>query len=517
MLSGSSVLHGGSVLSNATNTDTPSTLLAFLNTTTLAWSTPSNLQPPASSAVSYHSSIMTTSGVMITAFGLGSSGSARSDVLYLDMRDPTGLSWTWKSYWNSNMLDASTSTSETATTSTNGVAASNDTDSSAPSSKKVTTITVPVIAGLLLALPLVIYFIRRRVRIARKRRMARHFSFSSQEDSGDFSTPVDGFRTSRRTKTQYPFGRDANEKDWNVISEIGTGLVSILKRYSGTALSGSNASSSRDKSSKGGKISEKAMKWEEIDFGLGKLDERHGSFASRRSSFSAPSLSPPAVDEAHVPLPFAMPVASTVQGFDPNTLSSVFQGNNASRPVSPLNDVGTPRHDGQIPLVPSVVVMSPTRAQNQMNSMPTASADGLDWNMLQRDLEVRPVFRSISPTSTLRSHAHTISPAPLELRRASSPTVNPKTGRRSMSPVPLPFAGRQIAGNRDRRGSAPYSPSSSGSVTPTGPADLPMRRVSNPFIGLIPGSPMQASKREIVQSRLRVVNVTDNEEAGQAV
>ena len=545
------VLHGGSVLDNTTNTDSPTALLAFLNTTTWSWSTPSNLQPPLSSSTSYHSSVMTTSGVMITAFGLGSSGNARSDVFYLDMRDPSGSGWTWKSYWKSDMLGPFTS--NTVTTNTNGVAATNA--SSAPPSKKIAAIAVPFVIGLLLVLPVIIYFIWSRVRIARKRRMARHFSFSSQEDNGDFSSPIDQFRSSRKTKTRYPFGQDANEKAGNFVSDLSSGLISVLKRYSRPS---SSLSSHRDRSFKGSRMSEKAMNWEEIDFGLGKLDERRGSTTSRRSSFSATSHSPHAGNRTPEPLPFAMPVASTVQGYDPSALYSsslpyvadpllVSIGNASPR-------VGTPRSDGQMSLVPSLVVMPPSMPVPDLQAAYPAMApssvpvDGLDWNLLQQELDAKPAFRSISPTSTLRSHAHprasspTLVPAraatppyllPLELQRSASPTgtitlVNPKTGRRTsetltypQSPrsVSQPLAGRQLAGSLERRESAPfpqYSPSSTGSSTPTGRAsyDPGMRRSSNPsMLGF--GTPAQGARRESVQSKLRVVN--DTEASGQAL
>ena len=484
---------------------------------------------------------------MITAFGLGSSGSARSDVFYLDMRDPSGSSWTWKSYWKSDMLGPFTS--NTVTTTTTGVAATNH--SSAPPSKKTAAIAVIIVIGLLLALLVIIYFIRNRVRIARKRRMARHFSFSSQEDNGDFSSPIDQFRSSKKTKTQYPFGQDANEKAGSFLSDFGSSLIGVLKRYSGSS---SSLSSHQDRSSKGSKTLEKALNWEEIDFGLGKLDERRGSTNSRRSSFSATSHSPHAGNKTPEPLPFAMPVASTAQGYDTSALYSsslpymadpllVSIGN-----VSPR--VGTPRTDGQMSLLPSLVIMPPSQdLQTAYPAMAPSSvpADGLDWNMLQHELEAKPVFRSISPTSTLRSHAHprasspnavpvrAATPAyliPLELQRSASPTgtitsVNPKTGRRTsetltypQSPrsVSQPIAGRQLAGSLGRRESAPfaqYSPVSSGSSTPTGRAsyDPAMRRSSNPSSML--GTPVLGARRESTQSRLRVVN--DTEAAGQAL
>ncbi len=409
----------------------------------------------------------------------------------------------------------SDSTSNTATTGNPGVVATND--SSAPPTKKVTTIGVPVIVGVLLALPVIIYFIRRRIRIAKKRRMARHFSFSSQEDGGDFANPLEQHRT---TATQYSFGRDANEHDGNFITDIGNGLVSILKRYSRS----STESTRRDRSSKGSKVSEKAMNWEEIDFGLGKLDERRSS--SRHSSFSAPSISP---TQRRTP-DFAMPIASTAPAYEPRLSFSSSQENGPL--IVSINDVGTPRSDGQVPLVPSLVLMPSTPIQELNLIYPTTAptlasaptqAESLDWSMLQQELESKPVFRSISSTSTLRSHAHPTAPT------GTVSLVNPKTGRRSLEALPFessrrasqPFSGRQLTGNYGGRGSSTFpqhSPGSSGSSTPTGrpaAAAPAVRRTSTPLD--VPVS-SQGARREGVQSKLRVVNVSDDEEeAGQAI
>lgn len=471
------------------------------------------------------------------------------------------------------MLSSYTSSSGTSSSSNVGTTVANTAEShpSSGTKKEATKIAVPVILAFLLLLPFLIYFIRRRVRLIRKRRQARHFSFSSQEDEGDFHRPIDQFGASRRTKTQYSFGRDANEKDGNLISDIGAGIAGILKRYA----SDRPETPSGHRASKGSKLSEKAIQWEEIDFGLGRLDEnRLDGSHSRRSSFSAPSGSPDAGRKMAEMLPFQMPVASTARGYDTNVMngaSAIALKNPFVDPplISTHEDVsGTPKHDGQAPLVPNLFVHAPTMPSTPSGHpnafgpsypvmipeyTPTPS-QGLDWTNLAQELEARPAFHSISPTATLRSHAHALplpprssSPAPasttppvlpaLSFQQPSSlasPTislVNPKTGRRSSEILPFtsqpasprsvsqPMGPRQLAGNYSlgRRGSAPFAPaplprSSSARVS----YEAGMRRASNPnVIGQGPASPLVEMRRE---SKLRVVNLADGEvNDGQAI
>jgi len=521
------VMHGGSVDSAATPT------LALLNTTSWAWSTPSTLQPPSSNAAAYHSAVMTPQGVMITAFGLGSTGSPSSSVFYLDMRAATSDDWKWKSYWTNSMLEAASPTF------TNHTSA--QTTDHGMSAKKTTSIVVPVIIAALIFIPLAIYFIRRKVRMDKKRRLARHFSFSSQEDEGDFRGAINQFHSpARKTKTQYSFGRDANERDGNVFSDMFGAFKRLSRRRSIDSI---NTAGPREMeqidNGRVSRLDQRAVNWEEIDFGLGRLDERN-----RQSSVSAgPATS--AVD------PFADP--APLIRFDSNQ-----------------SDVGTPLNDGQPPLVPELNIlppsMPPTPAAELLapSFMPSGS-DGLDWNMLAQEMQVRPAFRSISPTSTLRSHAHarvehelpylrSASPAPVTDRplvdpfRSSGPPripsidfkhggvspLEPRSRRSAeMSPsgnraVSQPI-GRQLAGNVGRRGSAPFiatdlprplSPSPRSPKTPD--MATAARRTSTPALfsspgsvgtfGRTPGSPSSArDRRESAMSKLRVMNMTDSD------
>ena len=557
---------------------------------------PYTLQPPASSATAYHSSVMTPHGVMITSFGLGSTGSPSSNVFYLDMRDPTQSTWSWKSQWSQEMLQAYSAPSDNTTNTVTGVA--DNATSGGGDKKKVTSIVVPVLIAALILIPLAIFFVRRKVRRDRKRREARHFSF---EDEGDFrsATPLPAGRV---TRTQYGFGTDANEREGNLFSDA----MGALKRMSTRRRSVDSDSTTGEQQMEqvnNGRVSrldERTMRWEEIDFGLGQVDEKNRD--SRQGSLAGP----PGVASTSTADPFA----------DPAPLIRFDSADSSDHNGSPL-------HDGQQPLIPSVTVQPPTVPPTPASgvtasgqSFNPSAADGLDWNMLAQEMQVRPAFRSISPTSTLRSHSHSDAPTIVPARstspaasteddslpylRSASPTPyapslapgrlptapvqSSSTGMRPprlpslefqrhvmfdpMQPHPQarrasdvvaaahpravsqPISSRHLAGGPARRGSAPMtnlapalaSPSSSGSVTPTQrsprvlpstPTQTPARRASNPvstpgtFGTTSPRSPrsptagspglgsplMLNDKRASTMSRLRVMNMTDEDEA----
>ena len=513
------ILHGGSVASE-NGAEAPTNLVAFLNTTSWEWSTPTNLQPSPSAAAAYHSSIMTTSGVMITAFGLGSTGSPRPDVFYLDMRDPSTSTWSWKSNWTAEMLTGPIPDTSVSTKPSNVGVESTQQGPSTPKSsmKRVVIIAVPVVLGLLIVFPLAIYFLRRQVRLSRTRRLARHFSFSSQEDSGDFRRrSINAIPSMRRTKTQYGFGKDANEKEGSVLKDV----IGALKQIS-------NGRSAEDRSTQGDgsdmwpssrsfrviRSSGKAMKWEEIDFGLGRIDEKAlGSGGSRHGLFSAHGNIASGVASTSIDA-FAIP---------PQTRASLDGETNSLR-------VGTPTHDGQAPLVPALHLVTP----DPTSSFNPSIGDGLDWNMLAEEMQNRPAFRSISPNSTLRSHAHIISgevaPLPTRLsnpllppfdypRHSSSAMVNPVTGLR-VSENALPYTriptprfvsspvtiGRELASGPGRRGCSPRHKSGSGSITPTSHVGDVTRRASNSLIYFPEPFSIGSTRRASTTSQLRVIN-----------
>ena len=588
------VLHGGATDASSMTTDSATALLAFLNTTTWAWSTPSNLQPPSSSAVAYHSAIMTPSGVMVSAFGLGPSGSPRSDVYYLDMRDPSSSAWTWKSVWSAGMLDTITASNSTAAVSAD----------KASEKKKDISIAVPVTIMCLLALPLTIWYVRRRVRIARKRRAARYFDmddgFNPAAPSGGNGTSNSLFGRFRPRGTQYSFGRDANEKDTGVLADIFTQVKRISTRTSmrsAHSASSADAPEIQDKEMtqvqnrlgrSGSKLSS-AIKWEEIDFGLGKLDEsrlpRRASAAGSEASFSAGDdshvLSPPTTGVASTQVYEAAPLQQqsqpliTIDGVEPVAVAE----SSVSGPI----DVHS--HPNQM-LVPSLFVQPPTvpPTPSTLPYMMTTSGleqDGLDWSQLESQLAERPAFRSISPTATLRSHAHqelpaqhgrdipfVRSPSPMSMihghaPRSGAPQIAPMDFERSSSPTvalvassptsyepALPFSssssssmppgarsvsrplGRQLAGGpAGRRGSVPHAGLPGLRTTSRRSSDSVgmARRASNPVVGgggVSPsGSPHISSVGSIRRgSQLRVVNVSEgdvfgdeHEEPGRAI
>ena len=526
----------------------PSSLLAFLNTTTWQWTQPANLQPASTSAASFHTSVMTPSGVMVSAFGLGASNQPRSDVFYLDVRGSNSADWAWKSEWTSDMLGAPSAST--------GSSSNGSTGSSGPTGGNLAAIVVPVVLGVLLLIPISILFIRRHVRAIRKRRLAQYFSFEDQEDSGAFLRPF-ALLGGRRTKTQYSFGQDANEKEGSIISEAAQGLVSILKRYS-------TGSKEEKRSSKGSKLNEKEKKWEEIDFGLGKLDEQ--GRVSRNSSFSATG-SPREPGQSQL-LAFPVPVTgtSTYEPSPASTLPSI----HSEKPT------GSPMDDGQHPLVPSLVVMpatphvsSPLASYPALNPVPAtaprfidpinAHTAALDWAALQAEMNARPAFRSISPSASIRSQANeapkratsinrkpvpylksaapvvaadtppVLPPLPFESSPTTIPlvTVNPKTGRRTSEASfrsvsqPQPMSTRQLVGSTTRRGSIPSA----------NPIDRPAAFDANARRGSLPSvdgrrtssgslNTRRGSGASVASaSRLRVVNIApeDEGEPGQAL
>ncbi|KAK6908539.1 hypothetical protein I203_102541 [Kwoniella mangroviensis CBS 8507] len=400
------ILHGGSTDSSGTS----SNLLSLLNTTTWQWSAPSDLQPSSSSASSYHSSIITDQGVMITAFGLASSGSPSSDVYYLDMRDPTGPSgWSWKDTWSSEMLQAysgSSSTSNVTTTTGGGVTAAKDNDGGM-SSKKIASITVPILVIALLLSPIIIYLIRRRMRLIKKRRMARHFSFSSQEDEGFFNGPSNGLFS--RFLTRKNEGRDMNERQGNYLSRMVTRLSSrsnseedhddipYVPPREMVAVTNSRSVTFKDSPEI---AKDRQMNWEEIDFGLGKLDEsRHvsSSFNQPNNGTSSADVQSPFGDHATAPVSFPIPQPQS-QGYTNEMLYS-------DEAISPPS-VGRLNEPNNLSV--NYPAMVPTSASAVGGSVPI-SGNGQSWDSLAKELETKPAFRSISPTAQLRSHAH---PAP---------------------------------------------------------------------------------------------------------
>lgn len=400
------VLHGGSEYDSSSSSYSPSSVLATLNTKTWEWSQPSNLK--SSSGVAYHTSVMTPSGVMITAFGKGSSGSLVSDVHYLDMRDATTDSWAWKSEWDNSMLTKIEMPPN---------AQANESDHKS-NSGKTAAIAVPVVLGTLILIPLCFWLWRKYQRNERKRRLASHFSFSTQEDNGHFRD----FDGGRRNRSMYPFGRDeSSEGSWG--SNMRTAIGRVFRRGSsahGVGDDGTIASREMVQVSPA-ELAEK--NWEEIDFGLGRVDEgrREATYTDLPARRNTPRASMPRRNSFEHPgsphaeqIPFPMPIASTLPYAqdEPENEKAASTGTLIDIDQSSPR-LGSPRTDGQSQLLSPALEQpaqspfaDPVPAQSGLSAAAEDAASVDDWNALAKSIETRPAFRPLSPTATLGSHHH---------------------------------------------------------------------------------------------------------------
>ncbi|TXT12817.1 hypothetical protein VHUM_01218 [Vanrija humicola] len=381
------VLYGGSEANINGKSFAPSTMLAVLDTKSWQWSQPSAIQASASNAVSYHSSVMTPQGVMVTAFGLGPQGTPVTGTSFLDMRDSSANNWKWESSWSDNMLQPIAHKSN---------------------KKTVTAAVVPTVILLAILIPIIVFFSRRYIRNNRKRRHANHFSFEAQEDNGDFSRPV-------ASRDVYPFS-SYNEKDEGFLSN-----VKSKGRPHGIGDDGT--------------ITEREEKgnWEEVDFGLGRVDEerREATYTDLPQRRKTPRASGEHVVGS---IPFPMPIASTYSYAD--DLQNAPTGQLIDIDSSPR--VGSPKGDGQ------VLLMSPTMEEPE-STLAAAGADAADWNMLEKSLTDKPAFRSISPTATLRSHEVSAAPSIPPLDFNSSPMMSKKASLSGNKRVSAPTM-RSVSG-----------------------------------------------------------------------
>jgi hypothetical protein len=452
-------------------------------------------------------------------------------------------------------------------------------------------IVVPLLLFCIIGVPILVYLVRRRLRLIKKRKMAEHFSFSSQADNDNGGFFGRRRASGRVTNAQYPFGRDANEKEGTFMTDLGNKARGLLKRYSTRSTLSSVGHRSLDEDAHevpmGGytdkemrpitPLNPKSAKWEEIDFGLGRLDE------SRRASALDPYESTAMVNDQ--PL-----INITSPDPDDQPLGQIRQQNR-------LSSYGSPLSDGQAPLIPALFVQppsnpstpgslhvpthpSPLQASNPFaDPMPTVheyvpetNSSDQNWSMLQTQLDSKPAFKSISPYSTLRSHQHQqqqqqqqhsprniSSPrSPLSAQNPPVPmfSASPRSRASSTFPIPAPAAaavspprsgsttppqlppldlGRTItlvnqkAGRRvsetlpltGRRGSMPMarSPSTSAATGPTARFDPTVRRSSNPMPIPVPApvdSVTNAQRRVSTMSKLRVMNATSDDESTES-
>lgn len=396
------VLHGGSIEDGGKFS--PTNLVSVLDMKTWKWSAPSHLQPAASTARSYHTAVMTPSGVMITSFGMGLEGSPTDHQAYLDMRSANQDAWGWQQDWSSQYLNSE-------------VAAASESAAQHKSNKgTIAAAVVPTVICVLILIPLLVWFFRRYQKRQRKRRLASHYSFSAQEDRGDFN----------HNRNRWGWGQsrgDDEDSHPSFVSSMRDVVYNVFRRGSnhGVGDDGTINESQPDMTQvrNPNELTQRGQPWEEIDFGLGRID------AGRREAnyTDLPARMPRnhgnrRVSGNVIPDVYPMPIASTMpygpdlpepvresmeNPFDdPQELSEeqiddrihvASTGVHTSPKLVDLSPrLGTPKDDGQKFLVPT----GPT----------AAAADASEWAALEASLVDRPAFKSISPTSTLRSHAH---------------------------------------------------------------------------------------------------------------
>lgn len=312
------IMHGGSTFTSDSSSSSnpsgnPSTLTTFLNTTSWAWSTLSGLQPSSNYARAWHSAVMSNSGVMITAFGLSVDSQPRNDVVYLDMRDSDASEWSWKSDWSAAMVNSTVNINNLTTVLPNASSAAananaSDNQGSSNHTKKTVSIVVPVVLICAFAIPLLLWFGRKHLKILRQRQMARHFEIDPSSENVEkhaqgnvssgsgFSNPLTQFLASRkrngdkRASLPRPYGgirlSDQNEVQARSIKSILTSGSGWYNKARGQTPTNEGQVRRTQQDGENSNI-EKNPLWEEIDFGLGKIDESRQSPLSARPSARA--------------------------------------------------------------------------------------------------------------------------------------------------------------------------------------------------------------------------------------
>lgn len=486
------VLHGGSEYDSSSKKYSPLSGVAVLNTTSWQWSKPSNLQQ--STAVAYHSSVMIPSGVMVSAFGMGSQGVPVNNVAYLDMRDSSPSSWAWKTQWDQSMLTVNTPSAP-------------QEGASHKSNNKgtIAAAVVPTVIGVLILLPLCLFLWRRHQRNQRKRRLASHYSFEAQED-GHFNRGFNPFNfNNRHNQAPYPFARDdSTEKDGSWTSGMRNKIVGVFRRGSaghGVGDDGTIASREMVQTSPS-ELHEKGMNWEEIDFGLGRVDEnrREATYTDLPARRAVPRVSVPRRDSFNgdgeaMPIPFPMPIASTMYKEEIEGEGDVPTGDLVS-----IDSHGSPRNDGQSPLAPAAATPLAQPATNSPLSAAAedaakADAQAADWEALEASLSSKPAFRAISPTATLGSHSHD---APAS---SAHSTGSHSDASYSTAPSLPPLDFTSTSTKRPSIAAVGHNRTASGPRALTGPNSQHARRASAASVGTLGLSP--------VGQRLHVVNGED--------
>lgn len=501
-----SVLHGGAIADGS-----PSASIAFLNLTTLTWSAPAHVQPARQDARAWHSDIMTPSGVLVSAFGLGAGNMPLSLVSYLDLRDSNSANWGWRRVWTEEMLDSTTSSGSTSsipsTTNNNssvGSSVNNDDDDDAGLLKKILPATL---IGIIL-LGLLVWFGRRQVKVVRRRRMARHFEIENTHDEegnqrrGSFfpANPLALFMEKRgwnRSSSSFTSGTDANgqlpkpfggvripdgDDGDEVETREATGwqsrLTGLVGKFTGRANTQAPSNSEGSMRQMAGQGVTRTQ-WEEIDFGLGRIDEqRRGS-----SALSRPATPGRGSDDR----------ARQMSLHD-------FNKNRSRVSMSPTSELIDPKGSAPFlvvvpPTVPSTPADLPGQQEDPFASYPVLSPSprildniaeqsnsgaNAEWDQLEREVETTQPFKRSGTISSTRSSGSTES-APESLPRMSFEEQQASSGfSHSLSSYGIglgqPGAGRTV--------SQQFNGRSVSTPTPETPTRAP---VSAATIGYSPG------------------------------
>lgn len=503
------ILHGGSTEDGGKFS--PTNLVSVLDMKSWKWSAPSHLQPAASTARSYHTAVMTPSGVMITSFGMSLDGAPSDNQAYLDMRSKDQKAWGWQSDWSSNYL-------------TNELAASSESGAHSKSDKgTIAAAVVPTVICVLILIPLLVYFIRRHRKRQRQRRLASHYSFSAQEDRGDFNN--------NRNRWGWGHSRaDDEDSHPSFVSSMRDVVYNVFRRGSnhGVGDDGTINEPQQDMTQvrNPNELTQHGQPWEEIDFGLGRVDRvDHGR---REANYTdLPARIPRGQGSRRVsgnviPDVYPMPIASTMP-YGPDIPDSVRESmENPFDDPKELNDeqiderihtastavqetpqlvdlsprLGTPKDDGQKTLVTPGSV--------------AAAQDASEWAALEASLVNRPVFQSISPTSTLRSHAHET-----EATREERNSTHSHTSRDSfVSPPSLPplqFSQSPLSPSRKVSGASVQYPSINQGNMRQLAGHVRRESMESAHIGTLPRNALglarlQQGSRDSVSSRLHIAN-----------
>ena len=374
--------------------------------------------------------------MLVSAFGLGAGNNPHSEVNYLDMRDSNPGNWGWKRVWTNNMLETvpasgSTGTSAGSAANVKVPATSNNIADSEEkgdegSLKKILPPTL--IIGIVL-LGLVVWLARRQVKIVRRRRLARHFEIDNTHDeegnsrTSNLFDPVSKFLV-KRGWTQSstfaglprPFGGvripDGDETETRSAPGWQSSLTGMFGKLSGQGQAPTDsAGEMRQVDGRGASRTQ----WEEIDFGLGRIDEQRRSSVGpsrpntpgRRSGDT--SLQIPAREFNKNRSRVSFPPDN--EHIDPEYLPALV--------VVPPTVPSTPNDEAkqEDPFASYPVLAPSPRIRETISEQPEVDPQTrADWDQLEREVETAQPFRrsgTISSTySTTSAGSKEVEPLP---------------------------------------------------------------------------------------------------------